>query len=446
MHLGYDRFSTYMHGKKVLIFGLGLLGGGEHVARMCKEAGADVRITDQKTRDELLETIEALKDLDVSYTLSGHKEDDILWADIIIKNPSVPTSHPLIQKGLKEKKEVTTEAALYFRFTNAHTIGVTGTRGKTTTTHMIYETLKGTYPSVLMGGNIQKRSALELLKEETEQTWTVLELSSWQLEGCHWEHVSPHIAVITNINEDHMNRYDSMESYAYDKAAVLCYQKETDVVILNKLDPWTPYFEKLTKARIVYFDDHTLPQNTVLKVPGMHNVLNASACYQASLEAGCLKERILSSLSAFSGVPSRFELIRTVSGVKYINDTTSTTPAALHVALLAALSIVQKQGKIILLSGGASKGLHMDGAISDMNTYATHILLLKGTGTDEIVSNISKEKLVGIFDDMNKAVHKAHELSKPGDVVLLSPGCASFGIFKNEFDRGAQFNTSVQLL
>lgn len=443
MH-GWERFSTAVKGKHVLVFGLGVLGGGEHVARACAQAGALVRVTDQKTAQELAKTLTALEGLDISYTLGEHKEEDVTWAEIVIKNPSVPSSHPLIQKAVASGKRVTTEAALYLQHTVARVVGVTGTRGKTTTTMMIYEILKRSYPSVTVGGNIQGKAALQLLKEETEETRTVLELSSWQLEGFHWAKISPPVAVITNVYEDHLNRYASMEAYAKDKAAICMYQKPGEVVFLNKDDGWTPYFEKLAAAEKAYFSSETLPLDWKLRIPGKHNRVNAGSAHAVAKRMGCSEEKIKEALESFGGVPSRLETVRVVNGITFINDTTSTTPAALHAALTTVRE--QEKGRVLLIAGGAAKGLGDESMVHDINTLADAVFFLDGTGTQEIVGRVNRERQRGVFSSMDDAFEAAVKTAKEGDSIVLSPGYASFGMFTNEFDRGAQFTRLVHTL
>lgn len=441
-YAGWNHLTETLRGKHVLLFGLGLLGGGEHVARVCVRAGAVVRVTDQKTQKELQETVQALKGLDISFTLGEHTEEDISWADIVIKNPSVPTSHPLIQMAIKQGKHVTTEVGLYLKHSIAHVIGITGTRGKTTTTHMVYDILRHHYSSVCIGGNIQGKAALELLSKETKDTWTVLELSSWQLEGCHWENVSPQIGAITNLLEDHLNRYSSLEQYAYDKAAVFLYQKPEDAIVLNKDNAWTTYFSQKVTSRLTYFSSKDLSADIKLTVPGEHNRENAACAYKVALLAGCSPEESVHALERFKGVEFRFQEIRVLNNVRYINDTTSTTPDALSAALHTARSIASS-GRVILITGGTSKGLTIDGAVKDMNTYADAVFLLSGSGTDQLKPLLSSERIHGEYSSMKEAVLQAHAFAKPGDIVLLSPGFTSFGMFNNEFDRGKQFTQVV---
>jgi UDP-N-acetylmuramoylalanine--D-glutamate ligase len=319
---------------------------------------------------------------------------------------------------------------------------------------MTYEVLKKLYKGkVFLGGNIQGRATLELLKEiatsqaprndNMSQDIVLLELSSWELQGWHDEKISPHISVFTNFYQDHLNRYASMDEYFKDKLAVAEYQKAGDWLIAGQ-EVFLPV-NKL-KSHLVRFSAADLPENFKLQIPGDHNRDNAAAVLKVTGILGLKEGRVLEILSKFTGVPYRLETIAMIDGVEYINDTTSTTPAA----GIAALRAMAKP--VILIAGGSSKKLDLKPLAEEISKAVKDkrvkkVILLKGEGTDELTGywNGVEGRLVdGIYGDFEKAINRARELARVGDAVLLSPGCASFSMFKNEFDRGDQFNQIIR--
>lgn len=416
--------------------GLGLQGRGIGDARMFCEAGASVTATDLRTEEQLQPAMERLKGFNIRYVLGGHDEADFRSGDLVLRNPDVPSSSPFLKIAMEAGIPVKMDSSLFAHYCPLPIVGITGTRGKTTTTMMIYEILKKLYPrSVFLAGNIPGRATLELLREVQEGI-VVLELSSWELAGWNDEKVSPHVAVFTNLYEDHLNRYKSMEDYWEDKLFILRHQKKTDWAVLNRDNPWTKKSATETKAKIRWFSKNDLPMDLFLTVPGEHNRANAAAALAAISAIGVDKNKALKILTEFKGVPSRLETIATIDGVEYINDTTSTTPAA----GIAALNAMKKP--IILIAGGSSKKLDLKPFSEEIVKKVKHIVFLKGEGTDEILRLLGRDDEM-VFDDFRQAIETARRLAKPGEVVLLSPGCASFSMFKNEFDRGSQFNRIV---
>ena len=436
----WQRFCADVRGKRVLLLGLGTLGGGEGVARALTKAGANVRVTDKKTSAELRDPLNRLRDLPLELSLGQERIEDVEWAEMIVKNPSVPNENPLVLHARKIEKTITNDVALFLKYTDTKTIGITGTRGKTTTTAMVFGIFKSWDQNTRLGGNIPGEPCLPLLEDENEQSWTVLELSSFQLEGCHDAKQSPHASVITNLYPDHLNRYASMEGYAFAKAAIVAYQQEGDVAVLSKKNEWTPFFLQYVKSTHTLYDPEDLPKDLILQVPGEHNRANASA---ALAVAGMLQvpaQIIHSALEHFSGVPYRLETVGVWHGIRYINDTTSTTPVALIQALHST------PGPKHMIVGGASKGIALDEVVKELQANATRIYLLEGSGTTELKRLLPLELVAGEYSSMKDAVLEASRLAQAGENVILSPGFASFGMFHNEFDRGDQFNTVVQSL
>lgn len=439
----WEQFQADWKGKSILIMGLGLQGRGIGDARIFCEAGARVTVTDLKNEEQLVPALKQLQGLPIRFVLGEHKEEDFRSHDMVLRNPDVPETSPFLKIAKDANIPINMDSSLFASYCPLPIIGITGTRGKTTTTMMVYEILKRLYPgTVYLGGNIPGKATLELLKEikmrdgEAPGGVVILELSSWELQGWRDEKISPSIAVFTNLYEDHLNRYPSMEEYFQDKLGILLYQKEDDWAILNADNIWTKRAAQKTKSQLKWFSYQDFPEDTLLRVPGEHNRANAAAAMAVASVLKIDESDVVKILREFTGVPFRLETIATINGVEYINDTTSTTPAA----GIAALRAIEKP--IVLIAGGSSKKLNLKPFADELTKKAKHVIFLKGEGTDEILSSIHEEN-TEVFDNFQRAVEKARELAQPGDVVLLSPGCASFSMFNNEFDRGEQFNFIV---
>jgi len=438
----FEKFKNTYKGKKVLIMGLGLLGGGAGVAKIFAEIGAKVRVTDLKSKEELLPSLKKLKGLPIKFVLGKHRKEDFLNCDLIIRNPAVPKDSPFLQEARKRGVKISMDPALFAKFCPVSIIGVTGTRGKTTTASLIYELLKVKSKNILLGGNIRGMATLSLLKKIKDDSIVVLELSSWQLQGFDWEKISPHIAVITNIYEDHLNYYKDIKDYIEDKKLIFKYQTEKDFLFLNSKNKIVSNFAKEAKSKVFFFSKRDFPKNWNLKISGSHNLENAACAFKIGkcLDLSILKMRKV--FENFEGVEGRLEKIAEIDGITYINDTASTMP----VAGIFALRSIKKP--IILIAGGASKNLDLSDFVREIVKGTKAIALLEGTATGELTDLIKKfggkNKILGIFDQLKKAVFAAKMVADPGDTILLSPGCASFGIFKNEYDRGEQFNKIVK--
>lgn len=434
----YQKFENDFKNKKVLILGLGLLGKGVKDTRFFAEAGADVVVSDLKTEAELKSSIEKLSDLDLQFVLGMHQKKDIENCDFVLRNPGVPISSPYLEYARKIGKPILMSDALFVKyFGRKNVIGITGTRGKTTTASLLYHILMESGEQVELSGNIPGKSALTLLKNIDPQTLVVMELSSWQLQGFASLKLSPHISVITTIYEDHLNRYPSMKKYIKDKKVIYRFQKQDDYLFLNKGFKVMQEFAKEANSQVVWFDKNVVSSNWERNLKGEHNRENIAAAVKTAEILGISKDNIKKAVANFHPVKHRLQKVADINGVEYINDTTSTTPAAGN----AALRAIDKP--IILIAGGASKNLDLSGFAKEVIKQVKGVILLKGTATKELKDLINKntnKKIVwGEFDNFKKAVLFASKKAENGDVVLLSPGCASFGMFVNEFDRGNQF-------
>lgn len=429
-------------GKKVLVMGLGLLGGGAGVAKFFAKEGAQVTVTDLKDKKELETSLKELNNFPIRYVLGKHEVKDFKTHDLVIRNPAVPLDSPFLAIAKKAGVLIEMESGIFFQLCpSKNIIGVTGTKGKTTTTLLIGEMLKRANYKVVVGGNL-RISTLELLEKVGDQTWVVLELSSWQLEGLITHRISPHVAVITNIMPDHLNRYHSFAEYIWAKKIIFRFQKKDDIFVLSKDQEITKNLAREAKSQVVFFSQKTLPQSLqkMIKLPGIHNLLNVSCAYVVSKALGVSDDVIFKSVKNFSGVPDRLENVRELEGITFVNDTTATTPEA----TIAALSSFKNP--VVLLCGGSDKNLNFSQLGKIVNKKAKTVLLLEGSATDKIEKEVDKKKIAGRFANLKEAIWAAKERAVKGDVVLLSPSAASFGMFENEFDRGEQFRRIVSKL
>lgn len=430
--------------KKVLVMGLGLNGGGVGVAKFFCKQEADVLVTDLKTAEQLKESLNKLKNLKIKYTLGKHEEADFMWPDLIIKNPDVPNSSPYLEIARKKNIEIETDVSLFFKMYDAFIIGVTGTKGKSTTASLIYHILKTKFKKTFLAGNIGV-SPLELLDKIQKDDKVVLELSSFELENLTQ---SPDIAVVTNIMPDHLNRYAGMAEYIEAKKLIFKFQNNNDALVLNADDSIVRQFAKSTKAKVYYFSTKQLPKDIKLdnfKLFGKHNLSNLLAAIEVAKILEIPAKTIEKSLKTFKGVPNRQELAGEINGVKYFNDTTATMPEA-AIAAIKVFADKFPKSKLIFICGGMNKGLEYGEMIEKIKKYVNFLIMLPGTGSDKIKAGLHGYDKIYDVPSMEEAVKKAHELAKKGDAVVLSPGATSFNLFKNEFDRGKQFVEALKKL
>ncbi len=447
-----ETYKTFFKGKKITMLGLGLLGRGVNVAKFLTELGAELTITDLKTAEVLAPSLKQLsKFKNIRFVLGGHKLEDFRGVDMVIKSAGVPLDSPYIAEAKKHNIPVEMDASLFAKFTPATIVGVTGTRGKSTVTHLIEHILNIAYPKhIFVGGNVRGMATLPLLKKAKVGDIVVLELDSWQLQGFGDAKTSPHVAVFTNFLVDHMNYYKGdMAKYFDDKANIFKFQKGDEVLIVGEqlLHKGFPFVD-FTKGNPLWIvaKKGIVPKSWKIKIPGEHNRANIACAIMVCRELDVSEDIIKKGVESFVGVPGRLELIRTVGGVKYVNDTTATTPDG-NRAALEALSIKGKKN-IVLIAGGNDKELDFTGMVKLVHKTVKGLVLIKGTATDKILALLPKKHSyeVATVSSMKDAVKTAREYARRGDTVLLSPGATSFGIFKNEYDRGDQFVALVKKL
>ena len=423
--------------------GLGVHGGGVGVARFLAERGAQVTVTDLSPAEQLTASLESLADLPITYVLGKHREEDFRSADLVVRNPAVPRQSPYLQMATAAGVPVVMEMTLFFaECPSRNIIGVTGTKGKTTTTLLLAAMLQEHGWPHVVAGNL-RRSALETLPRIEPESWVVLELSSWQLEGLIPLQRSPHVAVITNIMPDHLDRYASYAEYARSKGRILRWQRPEDYAVLNGASPPVRPLGDEAAGRVVWFDPAWEPDGWhAAYLYGAHNRANVAAATAAARVLGIPATAIDRAVADFPGVPHRLETIREFEGVRYINDTAATMPEA----MLAALDAMDRP--TVLIAGGSDKGLDFGGvraAVQGPGSVVAAVALLAGTATPKVAAACG-EKVIGQPGELAAALATARQVAEPGSVVLLSPGCASFGMFASEFDRGDRFRELVEAL
>jgi len=471
---------------KVLIMGLGLHGGGLESARFFLKRGAELTVTDLRDEQTLAPSIERLeaarKDgsrrASVRYVLGKHEIDDFKNADMVIKNPGVAPDSPFLQAS----RRIETDISLFLDASPARLTAVTGSKGKSTTASALHWALAHTGGKAYLGGNITV-SPLTFLDELKEGDDVVLELSSWQLGDLRGRRktdenhansmlLKPKVAVLTAIMPDHLDRYGSMESYVADKRVIYQGQDSADFTVAAD-DEWGRSFLAESKAVSLMYSRSPLPEGISggwiegsddsgyarlsdgklvelvparPLVPGRHQKQNLLAAGLALLGLGLSAESIREGLGTFPGVEHRLELFHQAGGIKFYNDSAATIPEA-AAAALEALGGGTDGGRLILVTGGTDKNLDFSPLVQAAGR-AKALVLLAGTGSEKlrVLFNDADIAYRGPFDDLDKAVTAALEAAAPGDRIALSPGCASFGMFLNEFDRGRKWKEAVRNL
>lgn len=441
--------ADFLKGKSVLIMGLGVFGGGVDCAKFAARFAKKVIVTDKTDEKKLADSIRELgKFKNIEFHLSGHNIEDFMQADVIIVNPAVDEANPYIDAAKSENKLITSQMEIFFQLCPEKIVAITGSNGKSTTTALTAHLLKSIKDrNIWLSGNIGNCPLLETLDKIKSNDTVVLEISSFQLEQLARIKKSPFIGCITNIAPNHLDRHKTMENYCKAKESIFRFQKSGDVVVLNAYDEkcleWFKKYKK-TDRKCYLFDREKLDGRLtkVFKLPGKANKENLAAAVTIAHHFGLADEQLTDTVGSFVSLPHRLQLVGTVNGVRYYNDSIATTPESTVVG-------VEAFGEPkILIAGGYDKGLDFDNmaqAISDK----LKALILIGQTADKFEQSIKKTgKVPPIYRaaSLAKAVNKAKELSTPGDVVLLSPACASYDMFTNFVQRGNMFADLVSQL
>ena len=430
---------------RILILGLGQYpkGSGVQAALYFARRGDQVTVYDffyTPAMDANIKTLKKFKN--VRFVMGKRKLEEVAKADLIVKHQRIRSTEPEVVEAMRLEKPMESELSIFLKYCPCKVIGITGTRGKSTTTALTYELLKaGLSRKVWLGGNILL-SPLTFLHQVKAKDLVVLEVSSFQLEGTGMARVSPQVAVWTNLMPDHLNAYPSMKEYAEAKAQIFRHQKPEDTVFLPAEKSFSEY-AKSAPGHVIRFgkkgsEAEKMVSSTKMLLLGEHNVRNAVLATEIALFMGVKKASIKKTLRTFKGLPNRLEVIAVKKGIRFVNDTTATTPDATKVAIEA----LKDAKHVKLIFGGADKELRFEEIADVLKKQKDRISLfiLKGTAEEKIRAAFAAKKLSFEFYGSMKEVFVAVTKSaKKGETVLLSPGCASFGLFQNEYDRGEQF-------
>ncbi len=452
-------YKNFFKNKKIVVMGLGVLGRGINVAKFLAECGAELLVTDLKTEEQLKTSLDQMKQFpNITYHLGGHQLEDFTTGDMVIKAAGVPFDSAHIAEARKHGIPIKMDASLFCELApNGVTfVGVTGTRGKTTTTQLIYTILQhhleALPPSermqVFLGGNIRGMATLPLLKEVRSNDTVVMELDSWQLQGFEEVKFSPHIAVFTNFYQDHLNYYrGDMQQYWNDKAAIFRYQKSGDTLIMSEqiAKIMSTLGSRTSECTQIVGKANDLTQDWKLQLQGDHNRDNAALALAVARALDVPDGVSKKAIESFAPIEHRLQLVRTLDGISYYNDSTATTPDA----TIAALRALGQKKNIVLIVGGVNKALTYEKLPPVIKETCKGVVLFQESGTALIDGPI--RSLAGLDvragDGLAECLTRAREIAKPGDIILLSPAFASFGKhFKNEYDRGEQFIKLVSAL
>jgi UDP-N-acetylmuramoylalanine--D-glutamate ligase len=449
----------YLSGKKVVVMGLGRFGGGLDAARFAAKSGADVIVTDLADADELRKPIAKLSDLpQIRYHLGSHRDDDFGWADIVIVNPAIPATNEFVQIAANSGRTITSQVAVFFRLCPAKIIGVTGSNGKSTTAALTAHILRSGkdkgYGNVWFSGNIGNEPLLMLLDEIRPDDLVVLELSSFQIEQLAAEHLAPHVALLTNLLPNHLDRYGTFEEYCEAKKLVFQNQKSKRDVqaisLFNRDDAlarrWYEEYKIRHDRRCLTFsaDDVGSAVREKFTLPGRCNLANLAGAAAIAKLFGFDHNAIVDCIGGFKALPHRLEFIAEHNGVRWFNDSKATTPEASIAALNAF------ENRIILIAGGYDKHLRFNELGKTVAAKAVTVALI-GATAKKIKAAIEsagphKTTAIVICSALADAVAAADKAARPGDVVLLSPACASFDMFDNYEHRGNEFVRLVRQL
>ncbi len=455
-------------GKKVLVVGFGI--SGVAVAKYMSKQGAKVTVVDSKQKAELSDSIDACEGLKVEYEFGKHNPKTFHAAELIVVSPGVPLNIKPLEEAREKNIPIMSEIELAVAGIKEPIVVVTGTNGKTTTTALIGEMFKADGRSAFVGGNIGK-PLLDYLNEGQKASVVVAELSSFQLELT--DKLIPAAAIFTNLEEDHLDRYGDFQTYTNAKKKLLKVCDKNSFVVLNYDCPNISRFAEENVGKLmwftkknpisiggtfaedfvgVYWDSKTkkivskvtgkeeVYDLTQFKLFGEHNRENLMAAISAARAMGVDPKAIQTVINTFKGVPHRLEFIRKKDGVFFFNDSKGTNVMSVQKSL-AAFSA----NPIILIAGGKDKGMDFV-PLADLVKKKCKILILLGEAKEKMnraIGDFAETYLVGTFEE---AVLLAYQKSRSGDIILLSPGCASYDMFKNYEERGEYFRKLVSQL
>jgi len=440
----------FFAGRKVLVMGLGRFGGGVDVAKFARNAGANVIITDLASAEQLADSVRELERFDdIKLHLGSHNLSDFEQADIIVVNPAVADDNDFLKIARRHNKFITTQINIFFELCPARIIGITGANGKSTTAALTAHLLKAGagqqnagYENVWLSGNIGNEPLLAGMEKIGCDDLVVLELSSFQTERLAQIKKGPKVSLLTNLTPNHLDRHGTFANYCRAKENIFKFQpsevNRPAVSIFNAEDGLgRKWFEKYSKdaGRIcIKFsaDDVGREIREQFDLPGRANLSNLAAAIAIAGWFGVGDEQIKKSLGRFKPLPHRLELVGQINGVSWYNDSIATTPQSAISALEAF-----DQPKIII-AGGYDKNLAF-GELGERIGQQAKAAVLMGQTAEKIASSIPRNTKIEFVDSLAEAVEYARHLAVSGDVVLLSPACASYDMFDNFRQRGEEF-------
>lgn len=424
--------------KKVVVMGLGLLGGGVGAVKWLVKQRANILVTDLKTKKDLSESLRKLKGMPIRYVLGRHPKNGFAQADLIIKNPGVPRNSNFLKIARKNKIPIESDLSLFFRLFKGKIIGITGTKGKSTTVSLLAHILKTAKKKFILGGNIGQ-SPLQYL--DKKYPLALLEISSWQLEDMAHLKKSPYIACIMTIFPDHLNTYKNFKEYINSKKLIFKWQTKNDFLFLNFDNPIVKRFARLSKGKVCFFSKKQVLKGLTHQSIPLENIAAATAIASVLKISPMI---IKKAIKSFRGLANRLQFVREKNGIKYYNDSNSTVPQS----TILALNLLTGRKNVVLVSGGTDKKLDFLEMAQKISKKCKAVILLPGTATPKINQKLLATNYKPIFKakTMKEAVKKAIKIAQRGDIILLSPGCASFGLFQNTYERAKKFVEAVKNL
>ena len=444
---------------------VGLGREGMALAKFLVRHGAKVTATDSKKQHQLKGAMDELADLPIRYQLGGHPED-VLQADVIFVSPGVPRQIPILVEARQRGIALSSETALFLRLCSAPIIGITGSSGKTTTTSLVGEIMKAEGYRTFVGGNIGS-PLINSVEQMEPADRVVMELSSFQLEVLDQ---SPQVAAVLNLSPNHLDRHQSMDDYVAAKKNIVRFQTQNDYAVLNADQSLTRELAEECPGEIVLFSrEQEVAQGAFLdsghvvvrwaeqkrtvcglseiKLLGLHNLENVLAACAISAAAGAQTEAMSRVVTTFSGVEHRLELVAEIDGVRFYDDSMATSPQR----TMAALDSFSDP--LILLAGGREKHLPLE-ALARLILAKVKAIVLFGEAAPLLEQAIvqaqsersARDLAIYRSSDLSEAVSTAAEMAEGGDVVLLSPGCTSFDMYRDFAERGDHFKALVREL
>lgn len=452
--------------RRITIMGLGLFGGGLGAARFWRSVGCEVTVTDLRSEQELGEAVHELRESGVRLVLGRHEAEDFAQADLVMVNPAVKPGNKYVNIAREAGAVLQTEIGLAISLHRGPVLAVTGSNGKSTTTALLGKIVQQHNPAALIGGNIGG-SVLENLKGHLPSAPLVLELSSFQLHYLKAQKFAPDVAVVTNLSPNHLDWHNTVLHYYESKRNLLAFQNDTQYAILFHGDPVLRDWGESAAARVIWTspddpgtdcacfvregeivarlagEERALVPLSALRLPGAHNVLNALQAAAAGFAFTRAPVAVTQGIAEFGGLPHRLELVAERGGLRFINDSIATTPES------AVCGLRSFQEPVVIIAGGYDKEISLAALAQEIARKAAGFVLI-GQTAQQLLELIRREnpgaEPVYMGTDFAQAIDSAARACPAGGVVLLSPGCASYGMFVNFQERGERFAAHARTL